>query len=104
MAKRACAIRERERHDNEITAFNHSNVGSDVFDHPYRFVPHHTAPVATFHFLIWPQIASANTRATDANKSIRRFDDFRIGHVLDPNVASAIHYGCAHNNASTRLL
>jgi hypothetical protein len=96
VAKHACAIGEREWHDNEITAFNHSNVCADVFDYTCRFVPHHATGVAVLHFLIWPQIAPANARSTDTNDTISRFDDFRIGHVLDPNVASAIHHSCAH--------
>ena len=100
MAKRASAVGERERHDNEITAFNRSNVFADVFDHTYRFVPHHATGVAALHFLIWPQIAPANARSGDANDSISRLDDLRVGHVLDPNVACAIHHSCAHNASS----
>jgi hypothetical protein len=96
VAKHARAIGERERHDNEITSLNRSNVCADVFDHTYRFVPHHATRVAVLHFLIWPQIASANARPGDTNDSISRLDDFWIGHVLDPNVASAIHHSCAH--------
>src|SRR5438445_1709846 len=98
MAKHACTVGECERHDNEITAFNPSNVCADVFDHTYRFVPHHTTGVAVLHFLIWPQIAPANARAGDPNDSIRRLDDLRIWHVLNANVASAIHHSCAHND------
>ena len=94
VAKHACAVGERERHDNEIAAFNRSNVCADVFDHTYRFVPHHAASVAMLHFLIRPQIAPANARSGDADDSISRLDDLRIGHVLDPNVASAIHHSC----------
>jgi hypothetical protein len=97
MTKRACSVGERERHDNEITSLNRSNVCADVLDNTYRFVPHHATGVAAFHFLIWPQIAPANARARNADDSISRFDDFRVGHVLDPNVASAIHHSCAHN-------
>jgi hypothetical protein len=98
VAKHARAVGERERHDNEITAFNRSNVFADVFDHTYRFVPHHATGVDVLHFLIWPQIAPANARSSDANDSISRLDDLWIGHVLDPNVASAIHHSCAHND------
>jgi hypothetical protein len=54
MAKRACAVGERERHDNEIAAVNRSNVRADVFDHTYRFVPHHATNVAALHFLVRP--------------------------------------------------
>jgi len=61
-------------------------------------VPHHAAGVIAFHFLIWPQIAPANAPARDADKSISRLDDFRVGYVLDPNVTSAIHHSCAHND------
>src|SRR6516165_1341538 len=98
VAKHACAVGERERHDNEITAFNRSNICTDVFDHTYRFVPHYASSVAALHFLIWPQIAPANARARDANESVGWLDDLRIGHVLDPNVASAIHHSCTHND------
>src|SRR5437764_1394476 len=97
MAKRACAVGERKRHDNEITPLNLPNVCADLFDHTYRFVPHHATSVAAFHFLIWPEIAPANARARNANDSISRLDDFRVGHVLDPNVASTIHDSCFHN-------
>jgi hypothetical protein len=100
VAKRACAVGERERHDNEITALNPPNVCADVFNHTYRFVPHHATGVAALHFLIWPQIAPANACARNANDSISRFDDLRVGHVLDPNVACAIHHSCAHNDSS----
>jgi hypothetical protein len=96
VAKRACAVGERERHDNEITAFNRSNVCADVFDHTYRFVPHYATGVAVLHFLIWPQIAPANARSGDTNDSISRLDDLRVGHVLDANVASAVHHSCTH--------
>src|SRR5207249_9494942 len=89
---------ERERHDNEITAFNPSNVCANLFDHAYRFVPHHATGVAAFHFLIWPQIAPANARAGDTDEGVSRFDDLRIGHVLDPNVARAIHHSRAHTD------
>jgi hypothetical protein len=50
--------------------------------------------------LIWPQIAPANARSGNANDRISRLDDLRVGYVLDPNVASAIHYSCAHNTSS----
>src|SRR4029453_7634645 len=90
-------------HDNEVTALNCPNVCADVLDDTYRFVPHHATGVAAFHFLIWPQIAPANARARDADHSISRLDDFRVGHVLDPNVASAIHHSCTHD-AWIRLL
>src|SRR5439155_24949738 len=98
VAKRACAVGERERHDNEITSLNRSNVCADVFNHTYRFVPHHATGLDVLHFLIWPQIAPANACARDANDSISRLDDLRVGHVLDPNVASAIHHSRAHNS------
>src|SRR5262249_58674127 len=98
MAKRACPVRERERHDNEITPLNPSNVCTNVFNHTYRFVPHHATGVAALHFLIWPQIASTNARSSNPDDSIGRLNDFRVGHVLDPNVASAIHHSCAHND------
>jgi hypothetical protein len=104
VTKRACAVGERERHDNEITTLNRSNVRADVFHHTYRFVPHYAAGVAALHFLIRPQIASANARSGDTNDSISRLDDLRIGHVLDANVASAIHHGCAHINLLPILL
>src|SRR6266487_3312027 len=104
MAKRACAVGERERHDNEITSLNRSNVCADVFDHTYRFVPHHATGLAVLHFLIWPQIASANARSGNANESISRLDDFRVRHVLDPDIASAIHQSCAHNDWLRNLL
>src|SRR5207245_5265124 len=82
----------------EVAAFNRSNVCADVFDHAYGFVPHHATADAAFHFLIWPQIAPANARAGDTDEGISRFDDLRIGHVLDPNVASAVHHSCAHTD------
>src|SRR5439155_7428814 len=104
MAKHACAIRKRERHDNEITAFNPSNVCADVFHHTYRFVPHHATGIAALHFLIWPQIAPANARSGDTNDSISRLDDLRVGHVLDPNIASAIHHSCTHNDLPSGLV
>jgi hypothetical protein len=104
VAKRACAVGERERHDNKITAFNHSNVCADIFDYTYCFMSHHATGVGVLHFLIWPQIAPANTRAGNANDSISRLDDLRIGHVLDPNVAGAIHHSCAHNDLLPILL
>jgi hypothetical protein len=100
VAKRACAVGERERHDNEITALNRSNVLADVFDYTYRFVPHHPTGIAALHLLIWPQIAPANARSGDTNDRISRLDDLRVGYVLDPNVASTIHHSCAHNTSS----
>src|SRR6476661_8436515 len=103
VTKCACAVGERERHDNEIAALNRPNVFTDVFDHTYRFVPHYATSVAALHFLIWPQIAPANARSGNANESISRLNDFRIGHVLDPNVSSTIHYSCAHNATVIRI-
>src|SRR3954470_24437906 len=100
MAKRACAVGKRERHDYEITAFNGSNIFANIFNHTYRFVSHHAAGIGALHFLIGPQIAPANTRARNANDSISRLDDFRVGHVLDLNVAGAIHYSCFLNLVS----
>ena len=97
MAKRARAVGKRERHDNEITALNRPNVCADVFNHTHCFVPHHATDVAAFHFLIRPQIAPAHARASDTNESVSRLNDLRIGHVLDPNVASFIHDSCAQN-------
>src|SRR6266481_6327351 len=104
MAKRAGAVGERERHDNEITAFNRTNVCADVFDHTYRFVPHYATGVAVLHFLIWPQIAPANARSGDTNDGISRLDDLRVRHVLDPNIASAIHHSCTDNSWLKNLL
>src|SRR5206468_6857805 len=46
------------------------------------------------------QIAPANARSGNANDSISRLDDFRVRHVLDPDIASAIHHSCAHNSWS----
>jgi hypothetical protein len=96
VAKHARAVGERERHDNEITSLNRSNVCADVFHHTYRFVPHYATGVAALHFLIWPQIAPTNARSRDTNDGISRLDDLRIGYVLDPNVACAIHHSCPH--------
>src|SRR5207249_10545010 len=92
VAKRACTVGKRERHDNELTSLNRPNVCADVFDDTYRFVPHHATGIAMLHLLIWPQIATANARSRTANNCISRLDDFRIGYILDPNVASAIHH------------
>jgi hypothetical protein len=97
VAKRACAIGECERHDDEITAFNLPNGCAHVFDHADSFVPHHATDVVAFHLLIGPQIASADARACNANDSISRLDDFRVANVLNPNVASLIHHRCTHH-------
>src|SRR5512133_2186029 len=85
MAKRACAVGECERHDNEITSLNRSNVCADVFNHTYRFVTHYATSLDVLHLLIWPQIAPANACSGNTNDSISRLDDFRVGHVFYPN-------------------
>jgi len=79
MTKRARAVGEREGHNNEITSLNRSNVRADVFDHTYRFMPHHATGLVVLHFLIWPQIAPANACSVNANHSISRLDDFGSG-------------------------
>ena len=93
----AGAIGKRERHDDEITRFDGMNVAPYGFDDADSFVPHHTAGVALFHFLVGPKIAPANAGAGHSNDCVGWLDDVSVRDVFDPHVSSFEHDGCTHN-------
>jgi len=98
MAENAGAIGERERHDHKIAALDLADCRAHIFYHPDCFVTHQPAAIGAFQLLIRPQIAPANAGTSDANDCVSWVDDFRVRHVLNPNVTSFIHHSCTHND------
>src|SRR5206468_2567583 len=52
--------------------------------------------LARVHRVVRPEVAAADAGADDADDRVGGLDDRRVGDVLDPDVAGAVHDGCAH--------
>jgi len=89
---------KRERHDDDITAPDFADLTAHCFHNPDRLVSHHTAGVGWFHSLIRPEIAPANAGTRDRHDRVGWFNDPGVRHVLNPNVAGAIHDSCPHGD------
>src|SRR6185369_11094925 len=92
----ASAVRPRERHDDEIASLNSSNVSANRFNDADRFMAHDAASFTLRHRFVRPKVAPADAGARDRKNGVCRIDDRCVTHVLDPNVAGAIHNSCSH--------
>jgi len=93
----AGTIGKCERHNDEITRFDGANVAPYGFDDADSFVPHHTASVAMFHFLVGPKIAPTNAGAGHSDDGVGWLDDASVRDIFDPHVSSPEHDRCTHN-------
>ena len=67
------------------------------FDHDAdELVPHAPAGLARLHRLVRPEVAAADPGAGDGDDGVGRLDQLRVGHVLDADVAGAVHDCRAH--------
>ena len=104
MAEDAGTVGVGERHYDELTNLDAANVGADVLDDADRLVAHVAPRVAGLHCLVRPEVAAADRGARDADQRVGRFDQSRVGDVLDPNVAGAVHDSCTHVQAASMPL
>ncbi len=96
VAEDAGAVRERERHHHQIARLQRAHLGSDGVDDADRLVAHHPAGVVFCHLGVRPEVAAADAGAGHPHKRVGRFDQLRVGEVLDPDVAGAVHDRCFH--------
>jgi hypothetical protein len=96
VAEDAGAVRERERHHHHSPPFQRAHLGADRVDDTDRLVSHHPARIVRCHLRVRPQVAVADTRPRHAHERVGRFDQRRVGDVLDPNIARAVHHRCSH--------
>jgi hypothetical protein len=73
-AELARAVRPRERHDDEVAAFDSANVRTDRFHDADGLVPHDAALLARLHRLVRPEVAAADASACDCDDCIGRLD------------------------------
>src|SRR6266536_3221778 len=72
------------------------DVSTGLLDDSDRFLAHALPALGWRHRVVWPQVAAAEASADDAHDRVGGLDDPRVGDVLDPHVAGAVHDGCAH--------
>jgi hypothetical protein len=70
VTKVATAVGKCEGHHDKVALFHVADLGPDILDHANRLVPHATAALGRFQFLIWPEVAAADAGASDADKRI----------------------------------
>ena len=87
---------QRNGRDDEVAGLDRAHVGADCLDDADELVPHPPAGLARLHRLVRPEIAAADRGAGDADERVGRLDEVGVGDVLDPDVAGAVHDGCAH--------
>src|SRR5205814_838102 len=95
LAKEAGAVGIGERHDHHLPAFDPVHVAADVLHHADRFVTHALA-LDIGSAVVRPQVAAADARAGDADHRIGRLPDGGVGDVIDADLVSLRHDGCAH--------
>src|SRR5205823_14992080 len=78
------------------------DVSADGLNDADELVAHPAAGIARLHRLVRPKVAAANGGAGDGDECVVRFDQVRVGDVLDPDVAGAVHDSCAHAQLSIR--
>jgi hypothetical protein len=72
------------------------HVVADRLDDAHELVAHSTAGLAGLHRPVRPEVAAANSGVSHANEDVGRFDQARVGNILDANITGAIHDGGAH--------
>ena len=97
MTEVATTVGKGERHHDEITFLHPAHLRSDRLDDADGLVAHAPSIFGRLQFVVGPKIAAADTGSRDAHKRIGWFFDFGVGHVLNANVAGAIHDGCTHS-------
>src|SRR6266508_3820659 len=106
LAEDAAAVRPRERCDDRVADRDGADVGADGLDDADELVAHALTGLAGLHLAVGPEVAAADAGAGDADEGVGRFDDAGVRHVLDADVAGAVHDSCAHRDlprASSRL-
>jgi hypothetical protein len=96
VAEGAGAVRERERHHDEVTWLDVADLGADVLDDADRLVAHRPPGLLPLEGCVRPEIAAADAGADDADDRVGRLLDPRVGDVLDPDVPSRVHDSCSH--------
>ena len=96
IAKHACAVGVRKRHHDHVTAPDCTPIGADGFDDADRLVAHTAARWRGLQFVVGPKIASTDAGAGYADNRVSRMHNRGIGHVLDPDITSAVHDSCTH--------
>jgi hypothetical protein len=96
VAELARAVRDRERHDDDVATFDAAHLGADLLDDPDRLVAHALAGLARCHRVVRPQIAAADAGADDADDRVSWLGDCRVPDALDADVAGAVHHGRFH--------
>ena len=109
-AGRCAALRGRRRRCRPTTrtarrrgrpALTVRDLGADVLDDADELVAHPLAGLARLHRLVRPEVAAADAGAGDADERVGGLDQARVGDVLDPDVAGAVHDSCAHDSRSS---
>jgi hypothetical protein len=96
LAEHAGAVRPRERRNDDVADLDGADVGADGLDDADELVTHPLTDLAVPHLVVRPQVAAADAGAGDADERVARFDDPGVRHVLDANVACAVHDSCSH--------
>src|SRR5213593_2379547 len=92
----AGSVGDRERHHDDLAGLDGADVTADVGHDADRLVAHALPGLALGHVVVGPEVAAADRGADDAHDRVGRLDDRRVGDVLDPDVAGAVHHGCVH--------
>jgi hypothetical protein len=95
-AEDAGAVGVEERRDDDVAGLDRADVGADGLDDADELVSHAAAAVVVLHRLVRPEVAAADRGAGDDDEGVGRLDECGVGDALDPNVARAVHDGCAH--------
>ncbi len=96
-AEPAGAARDVERDDDAVAGGQVLDRGADLDDLAHRLVTEDVASVdERAEQLVEMQIGSADRRGGDADDRVGRFEDARVGNLLDADIALAVPGQCLH--------
>src|SRR6185437_16245028 len=96
MAKIASAVGIRERHHHHVAHLDPAHVLADRLDDANGFMTHAATAFGGREILVRPQVAAADAGTHHADQGIGGMPDRGVWHVLDADVARAVHHGCQH--------
>src|SRR6185295_20206029 len=96
LAEDTRAVGVCEWHDDDIAFLQSADIAADGLNDADRLVAHAPPDLDGLHQLVGPKVTAADAGMTDRDERVGGFDQGGVGHVLDANVAGAVHESCTH--------
>ena len=95
LADLAGVVGDNERPDDEVSDLHGLHIGADLLDHADVLMSHHLV-VGGLNPAIGPQVRAADAGRGKLDDRVGGRDDLWVFTLLDPDVASGIHYYATH--------